>query len=479
MATTSADLVSNVPPTRYDAFISYSHRDRGWVDAYLLPPLEQAGLRVCVDYRDFEVGVLPQENMENAVRESRHVIQVLSTSYVKSEWAGFEGILASAEDPIGRRRKLVPLLIETTDLPLRFQTRTYADFCDFSNYDAEMKRVIRAVKDDPDTYSKRDAAVAGEPIAKGLEAVRKLTTTEPMIKAAAVQFRTIFGTVCEQLKDVADYKCLHDQLHELELHCYQPMTKVAAQFPADEDAKEELDGYWINFENVVDQLHAIAQRFVRADTSWIPNVENILADFRKSLDSDDAALLSHVIKRLDRELGNRPPKINARLNAAARALRLSELVAALAQIRDLAAEVSGDLKRLRDVHSGVETLDSMEKQMTRLVSLHDQWQNLDEYLRCMEKNPDIEDLRSCWPDVKGRADEIFKKCPEMGGLVADTAKLEQTLQDGDSAQAMRKVRLLRRQVITKFFNTDTDLKNQCDELRSIGEPLAALLKVIQ
>jgi len=37
----------------YDVFISYSHKDEAWVTQTLLPRLEAAGLRVCIDYRDF------------------------------------------------------------------------------------------------------------------------------------------------------------------------------------------------------------------------------------------------------------------------------------------------------------------------------------------------------------------------------------------------------------------------------------------
>ena len=42
---------------RYDVFVSYSHADRAWVWDEMLPRLEGAGLRVCVDDRDFEIGV--------------------------------------------------------------------------------------------------------------------------------------------------------------------------------------------------------------------------------------------------------------------------------------------------------------------------------------------------------------------------------------------------------------------------------------
>ncbi len=39
----------------YDVFISYSPPDREWVDTWLLPRLERAGLRTAVDYRKTSV----------------------------------------------------------------------------------------------------------------------------------------------------------------------------------------------------------------------------------------------------------------------------------------------------------------------------------------------------------------------------------------------------------------------------------------
>lgn len=479
MATMAAGTppIASAPPCSFDAFISYSHRDRDWVDKQLLPPLEQANLRVCIDYRDFALGLSAQENMENAVNRSRHVVFVLSASSVNSDWANFEYLVTNEGDPAAKRRRLVPLLIEKIDLPLRYRIVTYADFCDPANYETEMQRVIRAVIDDVDTLVPTQP-VDAKPVADGLDAFRILAKN-PLIRTAAVRFGAIFATASEQLTDVAEYKSLHDQLHELELHCYEPMTKAAQRFPGDEDDRAELDGYRVNLENTVEQLHAIAKRFARADTSWIPSMDSILTDLRRALDENDSTLLMRVIKRLDRELGNRPPKVNAALNAAARALRLSDLVAALTQLRDLAAGLSADPERLREFRSGVETLDDMEKRLTALVSLHDQWQNLDECLRCMDKNPDLDDVRSCWPDAKRRLDEIRTKCAELGSLPDDATRLEQAIQIGDTAQITRKVRLLRRQVITRFSNTDSDLRKQCEQLRGIGEPLAALLRVIQ
>jgi hypothetical protein len=73
----------------YDVFISYSHADQHWVRNWLLPRLEAAGLRVCIDCRDFEIGKSILDNIEWAVDNSRHTLLVLTPAWVASEWGRF------------------------------------------------------------------------------------------------------------------------------------------------------------------------------------------------------------------------------------------------------------------------------------------------------------------------------------------------------------------------------------------------------
>ena len=74
---------------QYDVLISHSRGDREWVDEWLLPRLEQAGLHVAVDYRDFVVGMPRIENIERMVRNSRRTIVVLTPEWLESEWNSF------------------------------------------------------------------------------------------------------------------------------------------------------------------------------------------------------------------------------------------------------------------------------------------------------------------------------------------------------------------------------------------------------
>jgi hypothetical protein len=120
--------VSEQGKYQYDIFISYSHRDRVWVKDELMPRLENAGLKVCIDYRDFKYGLASQINMEEAAKNSRHTIAVLTQKWVDSDWSQFEALTATLKDPVGRQQRLIPLLREDCSIPDRIQLRTYADF---------------------------------------------------------------------------------------------------------------------------------------------------------------------------------------------------------------------------------------------------------------------------------------------------------------------------------------------------------------
>ena len=79
----------------YDAFISYSHEDRDFVEMTLLQGLESAQdselrYKVCVHSRDWNVGEDIPSQIFRSVEDSRKTIIVLSQSYVESKWSDME-----------------------------------------------------------------------------------------------------------------------------------------------------------------------------------------------------------------------------------------------------------------------------------------------------------------------------------------------------------------------------------------------------
>ncbi|KAG7495843.1 toll-like receptor 2 [Solea senegalensis] len=82
----------------FDAFVSYSERDAGWVESFLVPELEESGetdddsppLTLCLHKRDFLPGRWIADNIMSAIERSRQTVFVLSENFVKSEWCRYE-----------------------------------------------------------------------------------------------------------------------------------------------------------------------------------------------------------------------------------------------------------------------------------------------------------------------------------------------------------------------------------------------------
>ncbi|NIM16787.1 MAG: TIR domain-containing protein, partial [Candidatus Aminicenantes bacterium] len=124
-------------------FISYSHQDREWVENWLMPRLEDAGLEVCIDFRDFEVGIPSLVNMERAVDTCDKTLLVLTPKWLESQWTNFEALMIQTEDPAGLKGRILPLMLEKCEPPKRLAIFTHADFTDKSKWDTELARLLK------------------------------------------------------------------------------------------------------------------------------------------------------------------------------------------------------------------------------------------------------------------------------------------------------------------------------------------------
>ncbi len=179
---------SEQPEYKYDVFISYSHADNKWVQGWLMPELEKAKLRVCIDSRDFDLGVPAIVNMERAVDLSRHTLLVLTPAWVASQWTAFESLLIQTSDPVGRRQRLIPLLLKPCEPPHRIAMLTYADFRNEEEQASELARVIEAVGGNPH-LSELD-----QPLGRLLY---KTATPDPRVSRHIISFDTLIADKTE------------------------------------------------------------------------------------------------------------------------------------------------------------------------------------------------------------------------------------------------------------------------------------------
>jgi tetratricopeptide (TPR) repeat protein len=121
----------------YEVFISYSHKDEDWVVNTLLPRVEQTGLKVCIDFRDFKPGKPSLFNMQHAVRHSRHTLLVLTPNWLGSQWTLFESILSATKDPAGLQQRTIPVRLQDCEMPENADFIAALSYVDFTHADRE------------------------------------------------------------------------------------------------------------------------------------------------------------------------------------------------------------------------------------------------------------------------------------------------------------------------------------------------------
>lgn len=133
------------PRFKNDVFVSYSHKNKKWVQGVLLPRLENAGLKVFIDFRDFKIGAANIKEMERGVTQSRKTLIVLSPEYLESNWTDFEILMAQTLAPANQGLRIIPILKKTCTLPASIRYMNYLNFVNSKNKEIEWKRLIDAL----------------------------------------------------------------------------------------------------------------------------------------------------------------------------------------------------------------------------------------------------------------------------------------------------------------------------------------------
>ncbi|XP_044259086.1 protein toll-like [Tribolium madens] len=113
----------------FDAFVSYSHKDEGFVVGTLVPKLESEGYKLRLHFRDWVPGEMISTQIIESIQGSKRTIVVLSGNFLKSVWAKEEFKQAHAAGMVEGRVKIIMILfgeidIEGLDEELRLYLRT-------------------------------------------------------------------------------------------------------------------------------------------------------------------------------------------------------------------------------------------------------------------------------------------------------------------------------------------------------------------
>lgn len=105
----------------------------------------------CIDERDFVPGKSIFDNIIDAITNSKRVILVLSTSFVRSNWCSYEldqSLMHLINERIDKQEIfLIPVMIEKCNVPKKLDHLTYVDLTDVSKVVEKLDRVKRLLMD--------------------------------------------------------------------------------------------------------------------------------------------------------------------------------------------------------------------------------------------------------------------------------------------------------------------------------------------
>jgi Caspase domain/TIR domain len=135
---------------RYDAFLSFSQSARAdaeWVRNLVVPRLEQLGIKLCLEERDFRLGRQRLREMERAVKESRYTVGVFSPAYLEGPFEDFQTALAQHQAVEQRSPRFIPLLRTPCHLSLITGMTQLLDVSDDRQVEPTLQRLAVALRE--------------------------------------------------------------------------------------------------------------------------------------------------------------------------------------------------------------------------------------------------------------------------------------------------------------------------------------------
>ena len=300
----------------------------------------------------------------------------------------------------------------------------------------------------------------------------------PRFCAALASFQTDFKAAGAQIALLSNYKDFHDRLHTMEFLCYNSLMNEMSRFPQDALSGELLSDHQANLHYLLQELQTVQTRpgMPSEEKTWIGQIEQADRLLARAIETANSEDLSRSLRLMKRVLDLYPSRINQRLNAAARALRLEAIENGLKALHadlELAKLASTYHERL---DAGIAALVELRLQIARLVDDHDRWQEIDLELRRIETdlNVGMDELNLVWKDLSEGVTRMCTGSEEewAASILRASQMLDQALTSTNPHKVRQEFLRYRRGIAQRFYRVDTDLKDLCHELRTVAQPLA-------
>ena len=358
-------------------FVSYNQADRAWAE-WIAWQLEAAQYTTVLQAWDFRPGCNFVLEMQRATAETERTIAVLSASYLAAQYTQPEWAAALAADPTGQERRLIPVRVGECAAQGMLAQRVWIDLVGRTPEEATA-RLLAGISPESPRPLQQPCFPAGQqpqrpcfpsdaetPRDVWLHILHELLQI-PEVKQAVVACQVDCDAMCQQINNLMNYKDLHDQLHQLQFNCYEPIVRTVKACTVNDEIRETLAEYALNLREIVEALFEIDGRLApdARGVEWIQRLAGAHQKLRGAIDTADPEQLRSATSDLRRVLDRQPSRINEWIIQSARELRLSRLIRALAEVCDELSEHDIEASKLEAFLQGLAGLKSPHRRLER------------------------------------------------------------------------------------------------------------------
>jgi hypothetical protein len=505
--------------SRNQIFISYSHKDKEWLDLLKinLKPHFRKNSNLPEDsiFAWDDTYIKPgddwREKINQALAEAKIAILLVSSDFLASDFICDEELPYLFEAAKTKGIRIIPVAVRPSAWKkVAIESLQWANPPDRPLLDMEesekqtklveiCEQIASFFSEDvipPDKSPPEIVNTVSQSAKEGLRALAELMV-DPEVLMKVATFKVVFATSSEQIELLGYYKDLHDILHTLQFRCYNYLNGIvglAKSNPAVSSIWDLLIGYEGDMRTkVVNTLCDIEEKtrlqeeekkgFLPRGQKWIAQLIQHLEALFKAIKEKDATKIEEALRPIRQVLALRPVPINSSLRMSAETLQLSRLVGTLTDVRKCLEGAQVNPDKLSKFVDGVNAIGELEGSLVALIESHNEWQEIDVILRLIDGNIAIDrsQLEEFWGDLNSK---IKAQCDGFEGqlveqLREEIPKLEAALATKDDGKIRLCFQSFRTAASYRFYEIDSALKELCQQLRKVGEPLTEVWEKVK
>jgi len=128
-------------------FISYSHKDKHFAHK-IGHHLEGYGIPIWIDSRELLIGDSLIQKIRDGLNNAEYVVALISKNSISSDWVNKELDIAMNQEIEDRRIKVLPALLDNSELPGFLKGKVYLDFRKEENFTNECEKILHRIQID-------------------------------------------------------------------------------------------------------------------------------------------------------------------------------------------------------------------------------------------------------------------------------------------------------------------------------------------